>query len=58
MKQIYFEKIPEDVLFIIIQYYITGLRHRTNIRKLRELIEFTQGEPKMILTPGSMEFLD
>ena len=56
MKQIYFEQIPEDVLFIIIKYYIIGLRHRTNIRKLKELIEFTQGEPKIIL--DSRLFLD
>lgn len=49
MKQIYFEKMPDDVLFKIIEYYITGLRHRANIRNLKKLIDFTQGEPQMIL---------
>ena len=50
MNQLYFDKIPDDTLTSIMAYYMIGLRHRTNLRKLKELIEFTYGEPQMILT--------
>jgi len=33
----------------IFEYYMIGLRHRKNIRKIKELIEFTQGQPNLIL---------
>lgn len=49
MNQNYFEMIPDDILTYIMGYYIIGLRHRTNNRKIKELIEFTHGEPQMIL---------
>ena len=40
---------PDDLIRSIFWYYIIGLRHRTNLRKLKELIQFTSGEPQMIL---------
>lgn len=49
MKDIYFENIPADILPYVFEYYMIGLRHRMNLRKMKELIEFTQGEPYMIL---------
>ena len=49
MNQKYFEKLPDDVIIHILSYYMIGLRHRTNLRKIKELIQFTHGEPQMIL---------
>lgn len=43
------ESIPDDLLPCIFEYYMIGLRHRLNLRKMKELIEFTQGEPHLIL---------
>ena len=43
------ENIPDDILTNILAYYMIGLKHRTNFRNIKELIEFTQGEPQMIL---------
>ena len=49
MNHIYFKNIPDDVLPYIFEYYMIGLRHRINLRKMKELIEFTRGEPHTIL---------
>lgn len=40
---------PDDIITYILGYYMIGLRHRTNLMELKELIEFTHGEPQMIL---------
>lgn len=42
---------PDDMINYILGYYMIALRHRTNLRKLKELIQFTHGEPQMILSP-------
>lgn len=42
---------PDDIINYIQAYYMIGLRHRTNLKKLKELIQFTHGEPQMILSP-------
>ncbi len=44
-----FENLPDDIITYIFEYYMVGLRHRTNLRQMKELIEFTQGEPRRIL---------
>lgn len=49
MSHINFENIPDDLLQYIFEYYMIGLRHRINLRKMKELIEFTQAEPRRIL---------
>ena len=46
----YFKNIPDDILTYLFEYYIIGLRHRLNLRNMKQLIEFTQGKPNMILT--------
>tara|TARA_B110001452_G_C14955699_1_gene334246 strand:- start:142 stop:306 length:165 start_codon:yes stop_codon:yes gene_type:complete len=51
MNYKYFEIMPDDMINYILGYYMIGLRHRTNLRKLKELIQFTHGEPQMILSP-------
>lgn len=49
MNYKYFEIMPDDIITYILGYYMIGLRHRTNLMELKELIEFTHGEPQMIL---------
>ena len=49
MNHIYFENIPDDLLQYIFEYYMIGFRHRINLRKMKELIEFTQGKLRTIL---------
>jgi hypothetical protein len=41
--------LPDEIMTNIFRYYMIGLRHRTNLRKIKELIIFTNGEPQMIL---------
>lgn len=52
MNQKYFKNIPDDILTHILMYYMIGLRHRTNIGKIKELIKFTHAEPQIILSKG------
>ena len=51
MNYKYFEIMPDDMINYIMVYFMIRLRHRTNISKLKELIQFTHGEPQMILSP-------
>ena len=48
MQQKYFKIMPDDIITYILGYYMIGLRHRTNLRQIKELIAFTNGEPLMI----------
>ena len=49
MNNYYFENMPDDILMYILDYYMIGLKYRINLKEMKELIEFTRGEPQMIL---------
>jgi hypothetical protein len=49
MNNYYLENMPDDILMYILDYYMIGLKYRINLKEMKELIEFTRGEPQMIL---------
>jgi len=44
------EILPDELLNLIFQNYIFGVRGRILLRQLREVINFSRGEPSLILT--------
>ncbi len=53
------ECLPDELIHLIFQYYIFGLRGRLVIKQLKEIIEFSRGEPGLILlTENWYELVD
>ena len=57
MNNYYFENMPDDILMYILDYYMIGLKYRINLKEMKELIEFTRGEPQMILKRAYNRYL-